>query len=375
MSPLRPEFTQLPGLPILISAMSPARVILPCLLACAFGAAPAAAKSFLVTTQGNSPSVAVDKSATAHVVWDSTTADHSSITHYCRVPRKASTCAAGSERVFAQFAQDQDFGGPRVYLQGARTVFVVTTRCCTVLDGNAIRVYLHRSDDGGATFGEPVLIGTQTPDLGAALGGAGFFAFGSTPDDTGTGLQTMPLTGGSGTPTIVTTDLAETGGIGPSPKGTLVAYANRQRRVFAGALNGTAVSFRQVARGSDVAVASGPKGADLLYRTTGSKARFFTHRFANGRLGKPSAVSEPGFPIFGTIAQDAGGRVHAAWQGDKGLTYRVSKATGRNYGKARRLSPKFDYYNLTVAANAKGKAVVAYDSNKENGRVGGFTTG
>lgn len=345
------------------------------LAAACCAAGTAAAKPFVVSGSGNSPAVTVDRAGAAHVVWDSTSADQVSTTHYCRVSPRHRACAAGSERTFSVIGADQDFGGPRVFLQGARTVLVVTTRCCTVLDGSAIRVYLYRSDDLGATFGGPTMIGTQTPDIGAALGGAGVFALGSTPDDSGTGLQTMPLTGGAAPPVVVTSDLAESGGVGPSPKGTLVAYATSRSRVLAGALTGSAVRFRQVARGTDVAVASGPRGADLLYRTTGKDARFFTQRFADGRLARPAAVSEPGFPIFGTIFQDARGRVHAAWQGDRGLTYRRSAPSGRNFGRPRSLSRKFDYYNLDIAANAKGRVAVVYDSNTENGRVGGFTAG
>src|SRR3712207_3233641 len=100
------------------------------LLATLAAASPAAARSFLVTKTGNTPSLAVDAAGTAHVGWGSVSGE-TSTTHYCRVPRKAAKCAAGSEKTFAPQVGDQDFGGPRVFLTGANGVLVVTTRCCT----------------------------------------------------------------------------------------------------------------------------------------------------------------------------------------------------------------------------------------------------
>lgn len=350
------------------------RALPPALLAALIATAPAAARPFAVSASGNSPSVAVDASGTAHVVWDSTAADHTSTTHYCRVPRKASGCATGSERTFADFREDQDFGGPRVFLRGKRDVIVITARCCTVLDEQPTRVYLYRSADRGRTFGGATLIGTQTPDVAGALGSSGFFGLGIA--ENGTGLQAMPLGGGAAAPALITADLSESGGVGPSPRGTLVAYATPRDVVFAGPLGADGqVAFTRIGVGSDVVVAAGPKGADLLYRTGGGNSRYVAQRFAGGKGGQPTGVSEAGFPIFGNAFQDARGRLHAVWQGDRGLTYRRSARSGRRFGAMRSLSKRFAFYNLVVAANRRGRAAVVYDSNAENGRVGGFTAG
>ena len=365
--------------------MSRARVpsaVLLAVLATAGCAATASAKPFLVTTAGNSPHIAVDRTNVTHIVWDSTSADHTSTTHYCRVPRGANTCAAGSERTFAGFPADQDFGGPRVYLSGPRNITVITSRCCMLVErapgeAYATRVYAYTSTDGGATFSEPVWIGTQVPDVGAILGSAGFFALGIT--ENGTGLQNMRLDGFTSATNVVTPELAASGGVGVSPKGNLIAFATANQVVRVGALRGDAntatVRFSVLANGSDVVVASGSKGPDLLYRTKGKNARYVTRRFDGTKLSKTTVVSEAGLPIFGTIFQDPEGRVHAAWQGDRGLTYRRSAKSGRSFAKMRSLSRKFSFYSLVVAASPKGKATVAYDSNVENGRVGGFTTG
>ena len=79
--------------------------------------------------------------------------------------------------------------------------------------------------------------------------------------------------------------------------------------------------------------------------------------------------------MFGNLAQDGRGRIHAVWLGDRGLTYRASRPNGKRFGRKRLLSRRSSYFNLVVAANPKGKAAVAYDANRDSGRVGGFTAG
>lgn len=352
------------------------------LLAALVMAGPAAAKAFTVSKAGNKPSVAVDASGTAHVAWDAVAADNTSTTHYCRVARNGAKCLPGSERTFAPVAGDQDFGGPRVYLTGGKNVVVVTSRCCTSVQGpdgefHGSRTFAISSADGGATFGEPAWIGTQVPDLGATFARGAFYAFGIAGD--GAALQSSPVAGFSGTPHTVTPKLAATGGVGTSPKGDLVAFADTKNNVFAGVLagdpNSVPVSFKSVGKGADVVVTAGPAGVDLFYKTTGNKARYIVRRYKGGKAGKISAVSEAGFPIFGSAFQDAAGRVHAVWQGDHGLTYRRSATSGRGFGRIKRLSKTSGFYNLAVAANAKGKATMVYDSNGFSGRVGGFTAG
>lgn len=344
--------------------------------------APAAARPFFVSVDGNKPAVAADLAGTTHIVWDSVAADHTSTTHYCRVARTGSTCLPGTSRFFTPAAGDQDFGGPRIFLTGPRDVLLVTTRCCTSVEGpdqttHGTRVFAYFSSDGGATFGPAAWIGTQVPDLGAAYDRGSILLLGIAID--GTAIQSAPLIGFAGTARALTGKLGQSGGVGVSPRGNVVAYADADHNVFLAtlprALTGGAVAFQPLGKGSDVVVTSGAKGTDVFYRTTGPRARYIVRRYAGGRPGKTAAVSEPGFPIFGTAFQDGPGRVHAVWEGDGGLTYRVSRTNGRGFGKARRLSSKSGFFNLALAANPKGQAVVAYDTNRFHGRVGGFTTG
>lgn len=348
-------------------------------------AAPASARPFTLSTAGNKPSVAVDTSGTAHAVWDAVAADNTSTTHYCRVARNGAACLPGSEKTFAPVAGDQDFAGPRVFLTGGQNVVVVTTRCCTSADApdGAVygsRTYAISSANGGATFGEPRWIGTQAPDLGATFARGAFHALGFAGDGSALQLQSARLDAFAGPPNAISTKTADSGGVGTSPKGDVVAFADAKSNVFAGALNGdpnaAAITFRSLGKGSDVVVTAGPSGVDVFYKTNGrNNQRYIVRRYRGTESSRIAAVSEAGFPIFGNAFQDGRGRLHAVWQGDGGLNYRRSARSGRNFGKPRRLSPKTKYFNLVVAANPKGQATMVYDSNSFAGRVGGFTAG
>lgn len=362
--------------------MSPRPLAALVVLASLAATGSAGAKPFVVSTSGNKPSVAVDLQGTTHIAWDSVSSDNTSTTHYCRVPRGAIRCAAGSERMFTPVTGDQDFGGPRLFLIGPKNVLVVTARCCTGDVGadqefHESRTFAYSSADGGRTFGDPTWIGTQVPDVGAAFAKGAFLSLGIADD--GTAIQSASLGGFAGAPRTITPKLANTGGVGTSPKGNVVAFADAQNNVFAGKLvgdpNGATVNFKSLGKGSDVVVTSGAKGTDVLFKTTGKTQRYLLRRYVGGTPRKTTSVSEGGFPIFGTAFQDAVGRVHTAWQGDLGLTYRVSDKAANHFGKMVKVTGRTGFFNLVIAANPKGKATIAYDTNGFRGRVGGFTAG
>ena len=149
------------------------------LLAALAAAAPAAARSFIVSKTGNRPALAVDPAGTTHIVWDSVSGDETSTTSYCRVARKAGTCAAGSIRTFTPLAGDQDFAGPRIAVQDkGRRVIIVTSRCCTSGDGadgqaHGTHVLSYVSTDGGRTFAAPAWVGHARARAGLRVRPAG----------------------------------------------------------------------------------------------------------------------------------------------------------------------------------------------------------
>jgi hypothetical protein len=350
-------------------------------------AAPAAARSFTVSTAGNKPDVAVDGGGTAHVVWDTVDAGGTSTTHYCRVLHSASGCAAGSEKTFAPRPGDRDFAGPRVFLPGGGRVVVVTSRCCSSDPGpgpdgqfHGTHVYRFLSGDGGANFDAGAVIGgTQTPDLAAAYApGDTILAMGIAAG--GVGIAGMPLNGFTGATNTIAPTLAISGGIGVAPSAAVAAFSDRSS-VYAAQLTGDpnaagAWPVKRIASGGDVRVTSGPKGPDLFYRVGSAHARYVVRRRSSkGTFGRAITVSETGYPIFGNASQDPKGRIHAAWIGTHGLTYRVSSTSGRSFGRMRTLSTARRLFNLVVASDARNRAVVVYDSNAEAGKVGGYTAG
>jgi hypothetical protein len=342
-------------------------------------AGDAGARAFLVTKAGNAPAVAVDAAGTAHVAWDTVAGDNTSTTHYCKVPRTAATCAKGTEKTFAPAITDQDFSGPRVYVPGGgKRVIIVTSRCCTAAngpDGNAYdtHVFSFVSTDAGAHFDGGTSFGTFAPEVGAALSAKGtFFSLGF--PEKGTGLQVGGIAAFTGARTQFTPIVAQSGGVGTSSTATLVAL-NDKTTVYAGRVVGTTVKLVRVAPGNDTQVASGFKAPDLLYRTPGKRPRYVLRRYAGGKLGPPVAVTLTGDPIFAGLFQDSFGRSHVVWQDAKGLNYRRSDETGRHFGAPALLSTRSGYFDTAVAANAKGRAAVVYDSNTYAGRVGGFTAG
>ena len=358
------------------------RTVLAALLGSLVLAATASARPFAVTGQGNTPSVAVDARGTAHVVWDEVAADETSTTHYCQVPRAAATCVEATHQTFAPILGDTDFTGPRVFLAGSNGVVIATARCCSSEAGPdgqvySSRVYVMRSQDRGRSFAAPAWIGTQEPGFGAALDGTALVTFAT--GDSGAALQASPLDGFAGALNPVSSRSVISGGVGVSPKGNVVAFSDAANNLFVAALTGdpnsAALTPRAAGRGSDAVVTSGPKGVDVLYLAPGKDTRYFVRRFVNRRPGPATAVSELGFPVFGTATQDALGRAHVAWVGERGLTYRRSAPDGRRFAAPRTVSTKFDFFALSLGANAKGQAAVVYDSNRASGRVGGFTVG
>lgn len=358
------------------------------LLAALLFATPASARSFTVSAAGNSPSVAVDGGGTTHIVWDTVDdATKTSTTHYCKVLRSGKACAAGTERTFAPAMGDRDFAGPRVYLPGGGRVVVVTSRCCSSLDGpdgqsHGTQVIRFLSSDGGGAFDAGAWIGgTQTPDVGAAFApGDVFLAFGISAG--GTGVAASPITGFTGPTNTITPILALSGGIGVGATSTIAAFNDRNSVYWAklaGDPNapGAWGTPAKLATGDDTQVTSGPKGPDVFYKVGESHARYVVRRLtaAGTGFGKAVTVSESGYPIFGNVAQDPAGRIHAAWVGRYGLTYRESSTSGRSFGKLRALAKGTRYFHLVLAADIKGRATVAFDGNGDASRVGGYTIG
>lgn len=143
-----------------MTRIRPALIALIALVASLAVTASAAAAPFTVGA-GVRPRVAVDAAGTAYVGWtESATGDD--VTHFCKVARGASACAAGSGRTFTPNpgpGDDNDSsGGPAVFVDGANvTVWMDRLDSSS---GNS-KSYAVTSGDGGSVFTAPAVVGAN----------------------------------------------------------------------------------------------------------------------------------------------------------------------------------------------------------------------
>ncbi len=141
---------------------------------------------------GENPSILVDAAGTAHIVWNERVPGQADRLHYCRIARGASACSVSKVLPIAQpdslgNSPDSniDSEGPRALSVGNellvlsnRSPNVVTEPGCNDPDPSNCPAsdsnnYLFTSEDGGSSFGDPGVIGTNPVGFGAVTFGAG----------------------------------------------------------------------------------------------------------------------------------------------------------------------------------------------------------
>src|SRR5918994_6517002 len=119
--------------------------------------APAWGATSFVVGSGNQPHVAVDAAGTAHVVWDENAPfPNTDPLHYCQIPRGQQACTGGV-RTFT--LANTAIAPAQVLIPGPNRVQLLAFRFG---GGAPDGMYLFESSDGGATFGAPRQIGTET---------------------------------------------------------------------------------------------------------------------------------------------------------------------------------------------------------------------
>jgi hypothetical protein len=354
-----------------------------------------------LTPNGAHPDVAVDASGQAHIVWNESGSDGSGdIVHYCSLARGASTCAG--QQAFDR--PGTDFGGPRVLLGSTPgQVLLLTNRCCASVPTSeaepgagrhtAEPLWLYSSSDGGSTFGPAAVIGTNSPAGGAILGpgpaAVSTISNGGTNSTTGqlegNEFQTEPLNGftsaeapvGAGGPGQPTSEY--NGTVGLINNQTPIVAGSTLGEVFvrvgtSGASNydslagwGPPVSLGQ---GTEPVLASGPRGAYLMERTSaGGHAAFVVRRFEGGAFGAPVAISEPDPGPAHYLYEDPTGALDAVWTSRNGVEYRYS-TDGVHWSPMQLLVPAREdeaVYNLRLGACAPGDGFAVWDHNGGGG--------
>ena len=357
---------------------------IPAVLALFAAACPgAAAAPFQLTAVGGDPQVAVDAAGTGHFVWNEGLPSEPDVTHYCRVPRAATSCE--SSRTFLPTSNsptnNEDFDGPRVFVGGS-IVIVMTHRCCGGYPpAGSDATIIYTSTDGGQTFDGGQVVGTADMSGDAIAGPTGMLSTISDVVTGGTFYQAH-------TPGAFNSASANLGdGSGQWYSGTLgLIDANTPIATFddldttfwrryggSGSYNDVAnwTATATVGAGDDGTLAYGPAGVWLLYRTGDPGDRTYVARAYTGSgFGSPVPVSVTGDPIFADFFQDPGGRLHAVWvDGSRDLVYRRADDAA-NYGPITELVPAdFAIFHLEVAAGADGEGWVVWDANSNNGRV------
>lgn len=312
-------------------------------------AVPAAQASTPFTFgMGTEPDLAVDSAGTAHVAWhDISRAVGQDVVLYCQIPRGARACTNSQTLYTGRIG-----ARPHVLLPTAGQVIVVLGEDqCGVADFCTL---VRRSADGGAGFGPVQTVadpeGSGSLSGPAATGDAVYGPGDSISYVNGSATAGMFFTNASlgggvqnGFARLHTSTSAVDGTVGLAGSTPVVAFADQQSsqnllwRAYSGSgdLNDAAswttqqlVESGVTALNSDVTLAGGPGGLYLMYRRGGSLQRqYVVRKFTGSGFGQAVGVSERRDPIFGELAQDASGRLHAVWlaNGPDRLQWRTSK--------------------------------------------------
>jgi hypothetical protein len=362
------------------------------LLAIGAGSAAAAAID-LGPVNSDGPAMAQLPSGGVALTWALEDASHLDHLHYCRVEPGGGGCAAANEFTspLANFTFD-DGNAPLV--EGAK-VRVVETR---EIPGSTQDWFTW----AGEPFGSPTKLGSNSGVPGSRLG------FGE--------ALLAPAGTLSGTPVIASVE------IGPnSSEGPIVAASNltensgeaKKFHLTADSVNDTAIGLQgamlsgawidqsqddgvfwrryttgggtpaaiqedknwstpvrigEAAGGSELAMATGPKGLYVAYLSPGNDT-VVAQRFNGLGFDPPVAISEGGVDDF-AISEDSAGLLHLAYNSESGNHYSYAKdASNTSFSRPQTL-PAASYENLRIATNAAGNGWLSWrDLGNDHGFV------
>jgi hypothetical protein len=277
-------------------------------------ALPASARAAtpLVVGQGADPGLAVDAAGTAYLAWNGTEPSGTRTLHFCRLPRGATACAGAAtiavpDGTYSLYRPFVSVSGPLVQVTQARYGFAA---------GSFNQVVQFASQDGGATFAAGTPVGTIA--FNEAVNGPGGVAA-VTFSTTGGGFFQL-MRAGNAASALLSADHLYDGAVGVTPSGQLLtvfddASGDAQLRLQSGAGDpndaGTWGAPVDIGAESYPRLAGGPAGLFLLGENAN---RGLEVRKWNGTTFGPAAALGTGNEApQAALAQDAGGRLHAAW--------------------------------------------------------------
>jgi hypothetical protein len=335
---------------------------------------------FTLTTNGERPSLIVDEVGTAHVVWNEPVSNGADVLHYCEVPRGARKCVHAQAFIppdgEAQF--NTDSAGPQILQLGPDQYELLTSRypnvvtvqtsngavapncfsdhpddSATACFGSSTKIWRYRSDNGGASFGDPHVLSHGDP----MTGGATVLRFQDAPrvaviTDTTTGGTFFQQTGPDGWTKDVANvgdqgrDRAYSGSVASLPDGRpATAFTDLAPRTYFRIYGGSGYMndirnwrpTQDLGSGDDPRLASGPNGMFLMNRVRSllGQQRYLVRRYGSSGFSSPVTVSPVGQVVNRDIYEDSGGNLHVAWvrrsSNQDFLEYRRSDDRGRTW--------------------------------------------
>lgn len=335
---------------------------------------------------GSDPSAVIDPAGTAHIVYDSSGGET-----YCRLPRNAKACD-----ILTPLPVQDHAGRVKIFRRAADGVLIIVQGSGATLDDVNYGVTWERySVDNGATWQGPLPIGTglrRLDDLSLANDGASVLTVSEDIDSLF--FQAAPVTGSdarmidlNATPAGGHAGSAYSAEIVQTPQGTVVAaidtITDTLWRVWGGGdlYNQAAWApfpARKLRGEGDPDLATGPRGTYLMNsRSIAFQRRDLDAPFVirsldakRSRWRAPKRLAEDRSVTGGAdLAQDAKGRLHAAWtSSERGLSCVVYARTGTRssswFGRSTTLfktrSNDHKPEAVTVAAGAGGRGVAVW---------------
>ena len=340
--------------------------------------------------EGLGPRAVVDDAGTAHIVW-AEGGDSDGLADrvvYCRLKRAARACdVRHTLRAGPESPYNTDYNGPRIVRVGSQLV-AFSHRYPVVVDkpdgGSSSTTWAWTSNDGGTSWSQPAIVGKRAIGDMVVIG---------PPDDP----TILNFQGDAFCGLCIT---AYRSGQYASQSGDLAVRSNdsyyTQMELENGLpvvswvnLDGTTHVRRWTGQGSvidpatwtapmslpnsdEADLSGGPSGLSLI-STRRDVRRFEARSIAGTTFGAPVPVTpaEESSPIFGTLEQDAGGRLMAAWSDRNefakkdGLWLRVAGATpggGRpSFEPARRLIRGIANGQIDLAGAADGGGFAVFN--------------
>lgn len=290
-----------------------------------------------LSPSGRFPDVMVDGAGTSHIVWVSSDGVNADAVHYCRLPRGASACDSSQTLVPVKDYGDGDDPSFNVSTDGARIVqvgqqiVILDYRYPTVYpkpDGSTVSTTVLEwvSEDGGASFTGPGLVGSQP------IGG-GVVAFGP-PNDPQILSATDGVTGGTYVQTLVpgqfTSLSVNLGDGGPDQaySGSLALDGGLPVAAFADLHNQTLIRRLTDAgsgitpstwgppltvAGDEPKLAGGPGGLFVMNRPA-PNGPYTVRPITGAQAGPPVTVSGTDDPQYRDLTETSSGGLVSGWE-------------------------------------------------------------